>query len=92
MNTLALEGEQTIFQVNATFELVASALADAESLTLDLSRVEDGDTAFVQLLLWVSLAAVRQGKTLSLVAWPRQLTELAALLGLTAELGVPHDA
>ena len=90
MAEIELEGEQTIFQVSATYQRLRAALATHQVLYIELRGVHECDTAFVQLILWLQLEAERLQQQVHLRNPPRQLQELAALLGLTQAIKLPE--
>lgn len=86
MNVLQLDNEQTIYQVAATHAQLTSALQSDAELQLDLSGIEECDTAFIQLLLWLQLACQEQQRPLQLHSPSASLLRLTSQLGLDDRL------
>lgn len=65
---IAVEGDLTIYSAAADKEALLAALEAAPALEIDLSRVDEMDTAGLQLLVLVKREAARRGKAMRLVA------------------------
>ena len=85
----SLVGELCIFHAAEIKQCVLESLSTDDSLELDLSGVNEIDTAGVQLLLFVQREARRLGKTLNLVRPSELVSETLKLLNLEAALGAP---
>jgi anti-anti-sigma regulatory factor len=79
---IQLDAEQTIYQASETHSALISALHDADGIELDLSKVQELDTAFVQILLWLQQESVRLSKPLQLLNPSPALCRTIQLLGL----------
>ncbi|MCW3482158.1 STAS domain-containing protein [Neisseriaceae bacterium JH1-16] len=67
-------------------------LAGQASLTLDLSRVDDADSAALALLLQARRAAAAAGHTLTVTGWPKGLLGLLELYALDELFSTPAGA
>ena len=86
---LSLTGDLTIYRA---FELKATlldALAASDELELDLSQVNEIDTAGLQLLLLLKKEAQRAGKRAVIVAHSQAVRSLIDFCNLAGELGDP---
>lgn len=79
---IALEGEQTIYQARETQQQLASALQDAHEIELDLSQVQEADSALMQILIWLQNEGRRLDKPIQLINPSHSLCNTIALLGL----------
>ena len=84
-----LSGALTIYAVAEARPELAAVVAGQKFTTLDLSEVDELDTAGVQLLLWLKREAGRQGATLALVLHSPAVVEVFDLLQVTAAFGDP---
>ena len=66
--TVSVDADLTIYTAMVTKDKLLTALANADSLQIDLAKVSEADTAGLQLLLLVNREASKAGKTLRLVA------------------------
>lgn len=83
------KGELTIYtaaQARREFAEALEAHADPE---VDLARVEELDTAGVQVLLWARQEAVRRGRSLPFVDHSPAVVEVFDLLNLVGLFGDP---
>ncbi len=87
--TLQLTGALTIYTAAEAKAEIPARMAKAGTQTLDLSGVEELDTAGVQLLLWLKREAANQGKALVLAHHSPAVLEILDLLKLTATFGDP---
>jgi anti-anti-sigma factor len=87
--TLRLEGELTIYSVAEARGQLEAALDQHPSLHLNLSGVEELDTAGVQLLVWIKQEAKRRGKQLVLSAHSPAVVEVFDLLQVAGLFGDP---
>jgi anti-anti-sigma factor len=82
-------GDLTIYtSVQARKEFV-EALEAHLSPEIDLSGVEEIDTAGIQVLLWAKQEAVRHGRSLPFVSHSQAVLEVLDLLNLAGTLGDP---
>lgn len=87
---LCVTGSMTIFEVAELREQLSSALAAAdEPLRVDLSGVEEIDTAGTQLLIALKRQALRDGKTLEYRLHSAAVLAAMDLLNLAGTLGDP---
>ncbi len=77
-----LEGDLTIYNANAIRDFLLAFLDDSAELELDLSKVNEMDSAAIQLLLSACKQAGRQQKTLRLGALSDFATEVFRLVNL----------
>ncbi len=87
--TLKVEGDLTIYTASEAREVLRSTLDGSPPPDLDLSGIEELDTAGAQLLVWLKRQAALAGKPLIYVHHSSAVVEVLDLLGLTAELGDP---
>ena len=87
--TLKLTGVLTIYTATEARTQIPARMAKAGTQTLDLSGIEELDTAGMQLLLWLKREAANQGKTLILAHHSPAVLEILDLLKLTATFGDP---
>jgi len=81
-----LEGELTIFSALDIRDRLQEALAELDELSIDLSRVDEIDTAGVQLML---LAKRKEGKTVRFTNHSDEVLRLLDLANLGQSLGDP---
>lgn len=87
---LGLSGGLTIFEAaELRAQLVAALDSTAGGLTLDLSEVEEIDTAGIQLLLALKRHAANTGKTLGYSLHSPAVLAVIDLLNLASVLGDP---
>ena len=84
---LRLEGELTIYSVGEAREHLDAALEDHGDLRLNLSCVDEVDTAGVQFLVWLKQEARRRNKTLTLYAHSPAVLEVFDLLRVAGTFG-----
>jgi anti-anti-sigma factor len=84
---LRLEGELTIYSVTEARNQLCAALDQHPALQLNLSGIEELDTAGVQLLAWIKQEAKRRGKTLALFAHSPAVVEVFDLLQVAGLFG-----
>ncbi|UCV04188.1 lipid asymmetry maintenance protein MlaB [Dechloromonas denitrificans] len=92
MNTprrLTISQELTIYHAMDLKEQFIEALADADALELDLSRVAEIDTSGLQLLLLTKREAGRQGKQLTIVAHSPAVRQTLDFCNLASFFGDP---
>jgi len=86
---IKLKGDLTIFtaaQAKREFEDALEVHADPE---VDLSGVEEFDTAGVQILLWARREAAQRGRSLPFVNHSPMVMEVFDLLNLVGSFGDP---
>jgi len=86
---LALEGELSIFTVALVKERLLAALNGADAVEVDLSRINEIDSAGVQLLVAAKTEAQAQGKNLGLVHHAPVVLEILDLCDLSGYFGDP---
>ena len=85
--SLRLEGDLTIYEVTEAKAALSAALDQHPSLQLNLSGLEELDTAGVQLLAWLKQEARRRGRTLTLFAHSPAVVEVFDLLQVASLFG-----
>ncbi len=68
LRRIAIDGPMTIYEAVEHKRELLAALADADGLEIDLSNVDEMDTAGLQLLLLARREALKAGKPARLVA------------------------
>jgi len=89
MQTLAIDGELSIYRAAELRESLQSALAAGNGLELDLSGVSELDSAGVQLLMAAKKTALSTGQELHLVAHSPAVLEVFETLDLAGHFGDP---
>ena len=84
---LALSGPLTIYTVASARQEIPARLAKSKAKALDLSGVDDLDTAGAQLLLWLKRNEAHLGSELVMVHHSPAVVEVLDLLRLTATFG-----
>ena len=84
-----LGNEMTIYTVGEQREQLFQALDSAPELELDLSQVEEFDTAGLQLLLMLKREAEHCGHSLHLSNHSRAVVEVLELLNMQEHFGDP---
>jgi len=84
---LAIEGEMTIYHAAELRTRILAAQAGAQTLEIDLSAVEEMDTAGLQLLLMAKRSALASGRELRLLGHSRAVTDVFEMLDLGAYFG-----
>jgi anti-anti-sigma factor len=87
--SLRLAGALTIYTAAQARNEIPSRLAEHGATVLDLSGVEELDTAGVQLLLWLKQEARRGGCACTLVNHSPAVVEVLDLLKLAGTFGDP---
>ncbi len=85
--TVAICGAMTIYEAAEHKRELLAALADGEGLAIDLSAVDEMDTAGMQLLVLARREAQRAGKTAALVASSMAAQEVLHQYQLAASFG-----
>jgi anti-anti-sigma factor len=84
---LKLEGELTIFHAAEAKARLGEELAGAGPLELDLSGVEEVDTAGVQVLLWLKREARNRGASVPFMHHSPAVLEVFDQLNLAGAFG-----
>ena len=87
--TLAVEGEMTIYTAAENKADLFDQLDDCEELELDLSAVNEMDSAGLQILLVLKREAAVKGKQLHLVNHSHAVFEVLELLRMQSHFGDP---
>jgi len=87
--SLRLAGALTIYTAAQARNEIPSRLAEHGATVLDLSGVEELDTAGVQLLFWLKREMARNGPGLTLVGHSPVVVEVLDLLKLAGTSGDP---
>lgn len=87
MQTLAIEGELTIFTAAEQKTALLGFLNSDDELEINLSKVSEIDTAGLQLLILIKREAAKSGKTLHFVMHSKAVLEVLELARLTASFG-----
>ncbi|WP_428240287.1 STAS domain-containing protein [Gynuella sp.] len=82
----AISGEMTIYTILELKEKIAAMLADAHNITLDLSAVNEIDSAGIQLLLVLHNNRLKHQYSLTLTHPHDCVTDAFATLGLQSYL------
>jgi anti-anti-sigma factor len=86
---LAIAQDMTIYHAAELKSQLLAVLADGDGLALDLSQVDQIDTAGLQLLLLAKREAARAGKPMQLTAHSPAVRELIEFTQLAAHFGDP---
>jgi len=86
-SVLSLRGALTIYTVSQARQEIPARLAECKAQVLDLSGIDELDTAGVQLLLWLKHEAASRGTELTLAHHSPPVVEVLDLLRLTATFG-----
>ena len=91
MNTIALDGELTIYRAAELKELLLSAVGKAgeAGLEVNLSAVTEFDTSGLQVLMLAKKVARHQQRELRLVEHSPAVLEVFELLNVAAHFGDP---
>ena len=79
---IQLDAEQTIYQASETHHALVNALNETAGIDLDLSKVQEADSSFVQILLWLQQESTRLAKPVQLLNPSPSLCTVIQLLGL----------
>ncbi|MCU1719422.1 lipid asymmetry maintenance protein MlaB [Pseudomonas sp. 5P_3.1_Bac2] len=88
----ALSGEFNIYSAQRLKGELLALLAEQNSLDIDLSGVDDFDSAALQLLLLLKREALQGERELRLTGHSPVICEVLDLLNLRAELDAPAQA
>jgi len=86
MSTLCIEGEMSVYRASEIKLMLLEPLETSARLELDLSAVDDIDTAGLQLLLLARREARKREGGLRIVANSAAVGDMLALLHLDAAL------
>jgi len=86
---LRIEGELTIYRAAELKDTLLAAIAANDTLEIDLSAVEEFDTAGVQLLMLAKRVATTTGHTLRLTGHSAPVLDVFELLDLSQHFGDP---
>jgi anti-sigma B factor antagonist len=83
VNDIALQisGEQTIHTADELHKELADYLAQSEAVIVDLSGVDECDTAALQLICALRLSTIERKQRFEIIAISPAITETAAALG-----------
>lgn len=84
---LPIEGELTIYTAADTKGKLVAALESKQPVEIDLSRVDEIDSAGLQLLILAKREAARNERTLTLVNHSQAVVECLDMCNLTSEFG-----
>lgn len=86
-DALRIEGELTIYHAAEAKARLQSALAQEPALEVNLSGVEELDTAGAQVLLWLKREAAAAGRNVPFTHHSSAVLEVIDLLNLAAAYG-----
>ena len=87
--TLSLVDDLTIYNALEQKGMLLDALQASDDIELDLSQVNEIDTAGLQLLILLKKEAQRAGKRVTIVAHSQPVRAVIDFCNLAAELGDP---
>ena len=87
MQTLAIEGELTIFTAAEQKSKLLDFLASGDDLEINLANAAEIDTAGLQLLILIKREAAKSGKSLSFAMHSKAVLEVLELANLTGVFG-----
>ncbi|MGD0958198.1 MAG: STAS domain-containing protein [Methylomonas sp.] len=87
MQTLTIENELTIFTAAARKPELIGFLDNGDELEINLSRIEEMDTAGLQLLILCKQEAARLGKNLNFVMHSKTVRDILELTNLADSFG-----
>jgi anti-anti-sigma factor len=88
-DTLAYEGEMTIYSASANFQRLRDYIAKRAPVHLDLSKVTEIDSSGLQLLLYAQSEADAQELDFSVTATSEAVDDMFDLLFLRRTFGLP---
>jgi anti-anti-sigma factor len=86
---IRIEGDMTIYTALELKQALLPCLAEAPQLELDLARVNEMDSAGMQLLMLLKREAGKRGSRLALSAHSPAVTEIIDTFNLAAYFGDP---
>lgn len=87
MQQLTLQSELTIFNANEQKGKLLNFLGSGNELEINLSQVDELDTAGLQLLILAKRQAMQQGKTLNFTMHSKEVVDILELAKLTSTFG-----
>ena len=87
MQTLTIENDLTIFTVIEKKTSLLAFLNAGSDLEVDLSQVEEIDTAGLQVLILIKREAAKTGKSLKFVMHSKPVLDIIELANLTSAFG-----
>lgn len=87
MQTLTIENDLTIFTVIDKKTSLLAFLNKGSDLEVDLSQVEEIDTAGLQVLILIKREAAKTGKSLRFVMHSKPVLDIIELANLTTIFG-----
>lgn len=87
MQTLTIEDELTIFTAAIQKTALLTFLKSGNDLEINLSKIEEIDTAGLQLLILIKREAAQLGKSLSFAMHSKVVLEILELTNLTTAFG-----
>ncbi|WPL14831.1 MULTISPECIES: STAS domain-containing protein [Thiorhodovibrio] len=88
-DTLAYEGEMTIYSASANFQRLKEFIAKRSPVHLDLSKVTEIDSSGLQILLYAQSEADAHGLDFSVAATSEAIDDMLDLLFLRRTFGLP---
>lgn len=85
--TLPIEGELTIYTAADLKTKIVAALASAQPIEIDLSQVDEIDSAGLQLLMLAKRESAAAGKPLTLIKHSQAVLECLDMCNLTTVFG-----
>ena len=86
---ICINENMTIYNAAAQKQMLLEALTTCQELDLDLSQVDEIDTAGFQVLLLTKLEALKTNKTVRLISHSRTVTDLLDLYNTSNYFGDP---
>jgi len=80
---ITIHGDLTIYQAHELKEELLAELEQHQTLEINMSEVNEIDTAGIQVLMLTKLESSRTGKRLRLIAHSRYVLEVVELFNLT---------
>jgi anti-sigma B factor antagonist len=87
MQQLTLQSELTIFNANEQKGKLLNFLGSGNELEINLSQVDEVDTAGLQLLILAKRQAMQHGKTLNFTMHSKEVVDILELANLTSTFG-----
>ena len=86
---ISVNEDMTIYNAAAQKAMLLDALADCEELDMDMSQVNEMDTAGFQILLLSKREALKANKTVRFTAHSKAVTDLLDLYNMASYFGDP---
>lgn len=90
--TVQLDGEFNIYTASGWKDRLLAHLGNASATDVDLSSVNEFDSAGLQVLLLIRREALAAGKQIRLIAPSRCVAEVIDLCGLRDTFDIAHTA